>query len=751
MSKVKQCQYTSLPLTILLCLTITLIACGGSGSNSDAGDDTGGINVIVLSDDASLSALSVTNVTLDPIFQSALTQYDATVGFMTTTLILRPTAADSNASIHINDISLDSGSTSSEIGLLEGENTIEVVVTAEDGVTDQTYFLTVTRLTADTFVKEEYLKASNIDEEDQFGNSIAISGDTIVVGTRLEDGSASGGEEDNTADAAGAAYVFIRDGETWQQQAYLKASNAEADDWFGTSVAISGDTLVVGALREDGSSFGEGDNNFAANAGAAYVFVRNGTTWSQQAYLKASNAEEDDGFGWMVAISNDTLVVSARSEDSSVLGGEGDNSVEDSGAVYVFVRDGETWSQQAYLKASNAGLDDWFGYGLAINEDTVVIGAFNEDSSFSGGEDDNSAVEAGAAYVFSRDGTSWTQQAYLKGSNTGEGDLFGVSVAIHNDVLVVGAGRESSSRLGGESDNSSDRAGAAYVFVRENMSWSQQALLKASNTEAGDQFGWRVATDGDTVIVGAWREASGSSAEDDNSASGAGAAYVFDQDSDGWRQRAYLKADSPDMDDQFGNSVAISGDSLVVGAWMEDSAGAETDNSAPNAGAVYVVRVPEVVVESNAPIIQTPPPVIHLADNLDEQDELGWCIDTQGNGFNEVLHTHSCKPNGGDVQFYYNEETSQICSAEYIDFCIEMTGGPLEGMALSLVDSDSGSSDQKFIYDDESGEFRPDGDSSLCLAAGVTSGIAGIYMFRTLTLELVAEVDASLKKWVIVR
>ena len=164
-----------------------------------------------------------------------------------------------------------------------------------------------------------------------------------------------------------------------------------------------------------------------------------------------------------------------------------------------------------------------------------------------------------------------------------------------------------------------------------------------------------------------------------------------------------------------------------------------------------LVVEPEVVVELNAPVIQTPAPLIHLADNIDEQDKLGWCIDTRGNGFNEDLHTHSCKSSGGDVQFYYNEETNQICSAEYVDFCVEMTGGPVEGMTLSLVDSEPDSSEQKFIYDDESGEFRPDGDNSLCHAAGATSAIAGIYMSRTLTLELVSDTDISLKKWVIVR
>lgn len=155
-------------------------------------------------------------------------------------------------------------------------------------------------------------------------------------------------------------------------------------------------------------------------------------------------------------------------------------------------------------------------------------------------------------------------------------------------------------------------------------------------------------------------------------------------------------------------------------------------------------------IELNSPVVQTPAPLIHLADNLDEPDKLGWCIDTQGIGFNEALHTHSCKPDGGDVQFYYNVETGQICSAEYIGFCLEMSGGPMPGMSLSLMEDKTDSFEQKFIYDVESGEFSPEWDSSLCLAAGATSANAGIYMSRTLTLELSSVTDKSLKQWVIV-
>ena len=155
-------------------------------------------------------------------------------------------------------------------------------------------------------------------------------------------------------------------------------------------------------------------------------------------------------------------------------------------------------------------------------------------------------------------------------------------------------------------------------------------------------------------------------------------------------------------------------------------------------------------VQLNAPVIQTPAPLIHLADNLDEQDQLGWCIDTRGNGFNENIHLHSCKASGGDVQFIYNKETLQICSAEFANFCIEMSGGSLEGVSLILVESNTDTPDQKFIYNEDSGEFNPEEDTNLCIAAGDTSAAAGIYMSRSLTLELSSETEESLKKWIIV-
>jgi hypothetical protein len=331
--------------------------------------------------------------------------------------------------------------------------------------------------------QQAYLKASNTGRDDYFGSSVAVSGETMVVGAFGESSNATGvngNQTNNSATQSGAVYVFVRSGTNWIQQAYLKASNTGAEDSFGfVSVAVSGDTVVVGALNEDSNATGVNGNqtnNSALDSGAAYVFVRNGTNWIQQAYLKASNPGPTDSFGWSVTVSGDTVVVGATQEDSNatgVNGNQSNNSATDSGAAYVFVRSGTNWSQQAYLKASNPGPGDFFGWSVSVSGDTVVVGAWAEDSNaigVNGSQTNNSALNSGAVYVFVRSGTNWSQQAYLKASNTGAGDLFG-GVAVSGDTVAVGAQGEDSNATGvngNQSDNSAVDSGAAYVFTGVN-------------------------------------------------------------------------------------------------------------------------------------------------------------------------------------------------------------------------------------------------------------------------------------------
>jgi hypothetical protein len=351
-----------------------------------------------------------------------------------------------------------------------------------------------------TWAQQAYIKASNTGEAgtadtfgegDQFGFSIALSadGNTIAAGAITEDSSATGvngNQADNSASGAGAVYVYTRTGTTWAQQAYVKPAEVSAGDFFGYAVSLSadGNLLAVGSFDEDGSTRvinGPPDNK-ANGSGAAYVFARSGTTWSQQAYIKPSNGEPQDSFGVDVALNSDgtTLLVGSLDEDCKATGINPPGCDSDwrddlsMGAAYVFVRSGATWTQQAFIKASNTGFNDWFGSRVALSADgnTAVIGASLEDSAaqgINGRQDDESAAESGAVYLFTRTGTTWKQDAYIKGSNTEAFDEFGSSVAFDRTgaLLVVSARGEDSGAKGvggNEKDNSVDEAGAVYVF-----------------------------------------------------------------------------------------------------------------------------------------------------------------------------------------------------------------------------------------------------------------------------------------------
>ena len=473
---------------------------------------------------------------------------------------------------------------------------------------------------------EAYIKASNTEASDLFGRAVALSadGNTLAVGAFGEDSFATGVDGDqsnNLMGSSGAVYVFVRDDDSiWTQQAYIKASNTSATDRFGTSVSLSADgsTLAVGANGERSNATGVGgdqSDNSLFDAGAVYVFVRDSDNWTQQAYVKASNTGDSDRFGGAVALSADgsTLAVGAHLEDSAATGVDGDessNGTGNSGAVYVFVRDADNWAQQAYIKASNTGGVDWFGSSVALSAggNTLVVGAFGESSGVNGDQSDNSAGTSGAVYVFVRDSGSWTQQAYIKAPNIDAFDRFGTSVALSEDgnTLAVGAQRERSAAPGVDGDQSDDNApsaGAVYVLGRNpDNSWTQQAYLKASNPDSFDYFGTSVAlsADGNTLAVGAEQEASSAlgvdGAQGDNSAENSGAVYVFTRAPDStWTQQGYINASNTDAEDNCGTAVALSADgtTVAIGAGSEASAargvdGAQSDNSADGAGAVYV-------------------------------------------------------------------------------------------------------------------------------------------------------------------
>lgn len=428
--------------------------------------------------------------------------------------------------------------------------------------------------------------------------------------------------DDNSSSGSGAAYIFICSEGEWSHQAYLKAPNAGSDDSFGESVAVSGDTVVVGANMEDNSNrdLVNGstitDDNGLIDSGAAYVYVRSGTDWSQQAYFKPNTTEgAGDNFGYAVDINSDTIVVGAPLDDNAHSSVQSPyysflNGGSDRGSAHVFTRSGTTWSWESYLQASNSGDLDQFGTSAAISGDTIVIGAPYEDNNQttitndSSITDNDDAESAGAVYVFVRSGTTWSLQSYLKAPNAEAGDRFGTSVAISDDTIVVGAINEDSSQTtitDGSSiadNNDAENAGAAYVFVRSGTEWSLQSYLKASNAEANDGFGKSVKISDDTIVVGADSEDSNDAGDSaNNDASNAGAAYVFTRSDTSWSQEAYLKASNAGESDNLGYSVSVSGDTVIAGAHGESSSQQTITNSssitddnddASNAGAVYI-------------------------------------------------------------------------------------------------------------------------------------------------------------------
>lgn len=327
--------------------------------------------------------------------------------------------------------------------------------------------------------QEAHLTASNAGAGDGFGASLALAGDILVVGAPDEDSAATGtggDQDDDTAGASGAVYVFRRTGSIWQQEAYLKASNTGAGDRFGTDVALSGDVIAVGAPRESSAATGvDGDQESegALYSGAVYVFRRDGSSWQQEAYVKPSNTDVDYLFGQSVALSGDTLASGAMGEASRSAGIDGDQtdrSFVDSGAVYVFRRGDSSWQQEAYIKASNPEQMASFGFQVGLAGDTLAVGAPYESSLGAGIDPDpmqGNSTFSSAAYLFHRSGTTWQQDAYIKASNSAQGDNFSRTLALSSDTLAVGSPQESSAStgIGGDQTNSgAANSGAVYIF-----------------------------------------------------------------------------------------------------------------------------------------------------------------------------------------------------------------------------------------------------------------------------------------------
>ena len=381
---------------------------------------------------------------------------------------------------------------------------------------------------------------------DQFGFAVAINatGDRAIVGAYLYD---------DTENNSGSAYIFTRGETGWTQEAKITAADAEADDRFGFTVGINaaGNRVVIGAYFDDDTE---------NNSGSAYIFTRGETGWTEEAKITAEDADNNDQFGITAAINGpgDRVVIGAYLDD---------DKGSASGSAYIFTRGETGWTQEAKVVASDGMASDAFGFVVAINGpgDRIIVGAYF---------DDDKGTNSGSAYIFTRSGTAWKQEAKMTAEDGVMGDRFGRAVAINTagDRVVIGATRD---------DNNETDSGSAYIFDLSETVWTQQAIITAGDAEESAEFGRDVSINavGDRVVIGAYLD---NDIEDDS-----GSVYIFTRGETGWTEEAKITAADGAINDQFGIAVAINadGDRAVIGSHLDDDKG-------NNSGSAYIYDLP---------------------------------------------------------------------------------------------------------------------------------------------------------------
>jgi LPXTG-site transpeptidase (sortase) family protein len=417
-------------------------------------------------------------------------------------------------------------------------------------------------------VHQTWLKASPSNPGAEFGNVVAMDGDTLVVGARYD--SVTKGVD--SVYSAGAVYVYVLDNNIWSLQARLSASDAGTYDLFGSSVDIDGDTLIVGAVGSD--SIDENGED-APDMGAAYVFSRSGDQWQQDTKIEPEDGIEGDNFGNALSIVGSRIVVAASAKDIGL--------VSNAGKVYSYYHSGSKWLQSQSVSMSPVALDSFFGSSLDYDGQRLVVGA-------------QSVSDSGAVYVYYRVGSQWEREAIIESMVDREGDNFGTSVSIDGQTIVVGA-PFSNPNLGGRTITN---AGAAYVFHKQGTSWEEEAMLVLETAAAFDHFGQSVSIDDTMIVVGA-------SAQDYFTILRTGSAHVFERKAGEWELQTSVISGEPYMDADFGASLVIDDELIVIG-----EPGTSTQRQA---GTVHIYSLEEGVLPATGfvPGIQT------QASNLGQQ------------------------------------------------------------------------------------------------------------------------------------
>ena len=389
----------------------------------------------------------------------------------------------------------------------------------------------VRRAEAVSWTEEARLSASDAAQEDLFGVATSITGTTALVGSY---------KDDDKGTESGSAYIYEKSGGTWSQVKKLTANDGYQYDYFGLAVCVSETTAIVGAY---------GDDDKGGKSGSAYIYEKDGT-WSFADKVTALDGEGDDRFGRSVYIDGTMAIVGAHGDDSSA------------GSAYIFEKDGDTWSQIAKLTADDRAASDQFGYAVAIDDKRAVVGAYGHEES--GGD------ATGAAYIFEDNGTDWVQVAKLTATDAEDRDFFGRSICVEDTRVLVGT----------DYDHHSDAedAGSAYIFEKSGDTWSEVAKLIASDADDDDHFGIAVSLSGSRALIGAYTD-------DVDGSTDAGSAYVFQDNGTAWVQVAHLISDNTAAGDRFGRGVGLDGTTALIGADKHD-------DPATDAGVAYIFTTP---------------------------------------------------------------------------------------------------------------------------------------------------------------
>ena len=525
-------------IIISVFISILLVACGGgsnssggssNGSSSSGGSSSGG-NMENLSNNATLQSLLPDEFVFDQAFQSEQYDYTSEVFYLTSRVRLTPTSEDSSiAQMTINGEDLASGETSEWIELSEGENIINIDVTAEDAETVQRYQLALTRLGVDASI--DSITAADQIAGDEFGLNFSVAGDTLAVGARFRDG---------TVANSGAVFVYRKIDGLWQREIIIEAADADAGDQFGAKVSLSGDKLAISAPRHDGFA------NVNTDRGAVYIYAREESGWEHERTLITNSYADNDRTGNGLSYSEGIVAIGAERDDS-------DSGDSDSGSVYLFGIDNNgLWQQLAKLVAPDEETNAFFGSEVSLNGGTLAIAADRDDSSAV-------LVDAGAVYIYTRntDG-DWLFKQKLVSSQQLIGGRFGGSIDLSDDMLAVGA------EDFGE--------GSVQVFQLILDDWVEQVRLTEPDTGEFDLFGESVSLNGNLLAV--------SAREDNDVVENAGAVYLFELDNDTWTQKDKIVRQNSIASDIYGLQVHLTETELV----------ASSLNTSSEVGFIYILQ-----------------------------------------------------------------------------------------------------------------------------------------------------------------